>query len=112
MTGEKTDELALVKIYANSHYVTPKPTLQQAIKSIKGELKQRLEELYATGKLLEAQRLEQRTVFDMEMMEATGVAPASRTIRAISRAASPASRRRRCLSTCPTTRSCSSTRAT
>src|SRR5262249_1952002 len=47
-------------------------TLQQAIKSIKGELKQRLEELYATGKLLEAQRLEQRTVFDMEMMEATG----------------------------------------
>ena len=72
MTGAKTDELALVKIYSNSHYVTPKPTLQQAIKSIKGELKQRLEELYATGKLLEAQRLEQRTVFDMEMMEATG----------------------------------------
>jgi excinuclease ABC subunit B len=72
LTGAKTDELALVKIYSNSHYVTPKPTLQQAIKSIKGELKQRLEELYATGKLLEAQRLEQRTVFDMEMMEATG----------------------------------------
>ncbi|HYM65917.1 MAG TPA: excinuclease ABC subunit UvrB, partial [Patescibacteria group bacterium] len=72
LTGAKTDELALVKIYSNSHYVTPKPTLQQAIKSIKGELKQRLEELYTTGKLLEAQRLEQRTVFDMEMMEATG----------------------------------------
>ena len=72
LTGQKTDELALVKIYANSHYVTPKPTLQQAIKSIKSELKQRLDELYATGKLLEAQRLEQRTVFDMEMMEATG----------------------------------------
>ncbi len=72
LTGAKTDELALVKIYSNSHYVTPKPTLQQAIKSIKGELKQRLNELYATGKLLEAQRLEQRTVFDMEMMEATG----------------------------------------
>ena len=52
--------------------MTPKPTLQQAIKSIKGELKQRLDELYAMGKLLEAQRLEQRTVFDMEMMEATG----------------------------------------
>ncbi|MGH7125345.1 MAG: helicase-related protein, partial [Stellaceae bacterium] len=63
---------ALVKIYSNSHYVTPKPTLQQAIKAIKGDLKQRLEELYAAGKLLEAQRLEQRTVFDMEMMEATG----------------------------------------
>jgi excinuclease ABC subunit B len=72
LTGQKTDDLALVKIYANSHYVTPKPTLQQAIKSIKIELKQRLDELYATGKLLEAQRLEQRTVFDMEMMEATG----------------------------------------
>jgi excinuclease ABC subunit B len=72
LTGQKSDDLALVKIYSNSHYVTPKPTLQQAIKSIKKELKQRLEELYATGKLLEAQRLEQRTVFDMEMMEATG----------------------------------------
>jgi excinuclease ABC subunit B len=72
LTGQKTDELALVKLYANSHYVTPKPTLQQAIKSIKEELKQRLNELYDAGKLLEAQRLEQRTVFDMEMMEATG----------------------------------------
>jgi excinuclease ABC subunit B len=72
LTGQKTDDLALVKIYANSHYVTPKPTLQQAIKSIKTELKQRLNELYDTGKLLEAQRLEQRVVFDMEMMEATG----------------------------------------
>ncbi len=72
LTGQKTDELALVKIYANSHYVTPKPTLQQAIKNIKAELKARLDELYAVGKLLEAQRLEQRTVFDMEMMEATG----------------------------------------
>ncbi|WP_414464596.1 excinuclease ABC subunit UvrB [Hyphomicrobium sp. DY-1] len=72
LTGAKTDELALVKLYANSHYVTPKPTLQQAIKSIKAELKQRLDELYNAGKLLEAQRLEQRTTFDMEMMEATG----------------------------------------
>jgi excinuclease ABC subunit B len=72
LTGHKSDELKLVKIYANSHYVTPKPTLQQAIKSIKAELKSRLDELYAVGKLLEAQRLEQRTLFDMEMMEATG----------------------------------------
>ncbi len=72
LTGQKTDELQLVKVYANSHYVTPKPTLQQAIKAIKGELKQRLDELNAAGKLLEAQRLEQRTLFDMEMMEATG----------------------------------------
>jgi excinuclease ABC subunit B len=72
LTGQKTDELKLVKIYANSHYVTPKPTLQQAIKQIQVELQQRLEELNAAGKLLEAQRLEQRTTFDMEMMEATG----------------------------------------
>jgi len=72
LTGHKSGDLALVKIYANSHYVTPKPTLQQAMKSIKTELKARLEELYANGKLLEAQRLEQRTTFDMEMMEATG----------------------------------------
>ena len=72
LTGQKTDELKLIKVYSNSHYVTPKPTLQQAIKSIKAELKQRLGELYNSGRLLEAQRLEQRTVFDMEMMEATG----------------------------------------
>jgi excinuclease ABC subunit B len=72
LTGQKSDELSLVKIYANSHYVTPKPTLQQAIKSIKTELKARLDELYDAGKLLEAQRLDQRTTFDMEMMEATG----------------------------------------
>ncbi|MBU2534040.1 MAG: excinuclease ABC subunit UvrB, partial [Alphaproteobacteria bacterium] len=72
LTGAKTDELKLVKIYANSHYVTPKPTLQQAITQIQSELRQRLDELHAAGKLLEAQRLEQRTLFDMEMMEATG----------------------------------------
>jgi excinuclease ABC subunit B len=72
LTGQKSDELELVKVYSNSHYVTPKPTLQQAIKAIKAELKQRLDELHANGRLLEAQRLEQRTVFDMEMMEATG----------------------------------------
>ena len=72
LTGAKTDELKLIKVYSNSHYVTPKPTLQQALKSIKAELKQRLDELYNSGRLLEAQRLEQRTLFDMEMMEATG----------------------------------------
>jgi len=72
LTGQKTDELKLIKVYSNSHYVTPKPTLQQAVKNIKAELKQRLEELYNSSRLLEAQRLEQRTVFDMEMMEATG----------------------------------------
>ncbi|MHB2167730.1 excinuclease ABC subunit UvrB [Alsobacter sp. R-9] len=72
LTGTKTADLEFVKIYANSHYVTPKPTLQQAVKSIKEELKQRLEELYRMGRLLEAQRLEQRTLFDLEMLEATG----------------------------------------
>src|ERR1043166_7104350 len=73
LTGQKTDELEFVKIYANSHYVTPRPTLIQAIQGIKIELKQRLDELHNTGRLLEAQRLEQRTLFDLEMMEATGV---------------------------------------
>jgi excinuclease ABC subunit B len=72
LTGQKTDELEFVKIYANSHYVTPRPTLIQAMNSIKAELRVRLEQLNAAGRLLEAQRLEQRTVFDLEMMEATG----------------------------------------
>jgi excinuclease ABC subunit B len=72
LTGQKTDELEFVKIYANSHYVTPRPTLLQAISSIKLELRQRLEQLNAAGRLLEAQRLEQRTLYDLEMMEATG----------------------------------------
>jgi excinuclease ABC subunit B len=73
LTGQKTDELEFVKIYANSHYVTPRPTLLQAISGIKLELRQRLEQLNAAGRLLEAQRLEQRTIYDLEMMEATGV---------------------------------------
>ena len=72
LTGQKTDELSFVKVYANSHYVTPRPTLLQAIAGIKFELRQRLEELNRAGRLLEAQRLEQRTLFDLEMMEATG----------------------------------------
>jgi excinuclease ABC subunit B len=72
LTGQKTDELEFVKIYANSHYVTPRPTLLQAIAGIKIELKQRLDQLNAAGRLLEAQRLEQRTLYDLEMMEATG----------------------------------------
>jgi excinuclease ABC subunit B len=72
LTGHKQDDLEFIKIYANSHYVTPRPTLVQAIKSIKSELKLRLDELHNHGRLLEAQRLEQRTTFDLEMMEATG----------------------------------------
>ena len=73
LTGERTGDFEKVRIYANSHYVTPRPTLQQAAKSIKVELNQRLGQLNAEGKLLEAQRLEQRTSFDLEMLEATGV---------------------------------------
>ena len=72
LTGQKTGDLKSVKIYANSHYVTPRPTLNGAIKSIKEELKLRLAELEKAGRLLEAQRLEQRTRYDIEMMEATG----------------------------------------
>jgi excinuclease ABC subunit B len=72
LTGKKTADLPTIKIYANSHYVTPRPTLRQAVTSIKSELKQRLDWLVANGKLLEAQRLEQRTTFDIEMIEATG----------------------------------------
>jgi excinuclease ABC subunit B len=72
LTGEKTGTMDKVRVYANSHYVTPKPTLKQAIESIKAELKIRLAQLVDEGKLLEAQRLEQRTNFDVEMLEATG----------------------------------------
>src|SRR5256884_4576848 len=72
LTGAKTDELEFVKIYANSHYVTPRPTLLQAIAGIKQELRWRLVALNASGRLIEAQRLEQRTIYDLEMMEATG----------------------------------------
>jgi excinuclease ABC subunit B len=72
LTGEKGGALKQVKVYANSHYVTPRPTLAQAVKSIKEELKLRLGELTQAGRLLEAQRLEQRCRFDIEMIEATG----------------------------------------
>ncbi|WBL34129.1 excinuclease ABC subunit UvrB [Sinirhodobacter sp. HNIBRBA609] len=73
LTGQKSDSFKQIRIYANSHYVTPRPTLQQAIKQIRVELAQRLKQFNDEGKLLEAQRLEQRTNFDLEMLEATGV---------------------------------------
>jgi len=73
LTGERTDSFEKARIYANSHYVTPRPTMQQAIIGIKKELRLRLDQLVSEGKLLEAQRLEQRTNFDLEMLEATGV---------------------------------------
>jgi excinuclease ABC subunit B len=72
LTGEKLATLQSIKVYANSHYVTPRPTLLQAIEQIKRDLKIRLDELHSAGRLLEAQRLEQRTIFDVEMIEATG----------------------------------------
>ncbi len=72
LTGQKSSDLESVRIFANSHYVTPKPTLQQASRLIRTELKSRLAELEGAGRLLEAQRLEQRTQFDLEMIEATG----------------------------------------
>jgi excinuclease ABC subunit B len=72
LTGARTAKLEWIKVYANSHYVTPRPTLQQAIKNIGVELGHRLAEFNDLSRLLEAQRLEQRTLFDLEMMEATG----------------------------------------
>ncbi len=72
LTGEKLAALEAVRVYPNSHHVIPKPTLHQAIGQIKKDLKVRLEEFAAEGKLLEAQRLEQRVTFDIEMMAATG----------------------------------------
>ena len=72
LTGEKIRSLDKIKIYANSHYVTPRPTLQQAAQGIKKELLLTLKQLEKENKLLEMQRLEQRTIFDLEMMDATG----------------------------------------
>lgn len=73
LTGAKMAALESVTVYANSHYVTPKPTMQQAIKQIKADLHTRLEEFRVQGKLLEEQRLAQRTQFDLEMLSATGM---------------------------------------
>lgn len=72
LTGAKVANLDYIRVYANSHHVTPGPTLKQAMEAIKHELAERLKELHAEGKLLEAQRLEQRTHFDLEMIAATG----------------------------------------
>lgn len=72
LTGQKAGDLKSVKVYANSHHVTPRPTLNQAINKIQMELQSRLQELNGMGRLLEAQRLEQRCTFDLEMLQATG----------------------------------------
>ena len=72
LTGDKTEDLNIIKIYANSHYITPRPTVQQAIKEIKAELVTTLKKFREENKLLEAQRIDERTRFDLEMIEATG----------------------------------------
>ncbi len=72
LTGDQIRDLSLVKVYANSHYITPKPTIEQAVINIKKELEITLKKHKAENKLLEAQRLEERTKFDLEMIEATG----------------------------------------
>ena len=75
LTGQRTDALKKTRVYANSHYVTPRPTLQQAMKGIKVELAERLDILRQNGMLLEAERLEQRISLDLEMMDAAGFCP-------------------------------------
>lgn len=75
LTGNKTQDLKDIKLYANSHHVIPKPTMEQALKKIKIDLKARVTEFETEGKLLEAQRINQRTTFDIEMMSATGMCP-------------------------------------
>ena len=75
LTGKKTSELETIKIYANSHYVTPRPTLDTAIKQIRKDLEVRIPEFKKENKLIEAQRIEERTRFDLEMIEATGSCP-------------------------------------
>ena len=72
MTGDKVRDLNLIKVYANSHYITPKPTVEQAVINIRKELELTLKKHKSENKLLEAQRLEERTKFDLEMIEATG----------------------------------------
>ena len=72
LTGDMTNDFGIVKLYANSHYITPKPTMDQAIVEIKKELEETLEKHKSENKLLEAQRLRERTKFDLEMIEATG----------------------------------------
>ena len=73
LTGERTATLDIITIYPNSHYVTPRPTMNQAIIQIKDELRTRLKQLEGQGKLLERQRLDQRTLFDLEMLQETGM---------------------------------------
>ncbi len=83
LTGKTVASLDSIKVYANSHYVTPGPTLKQAMEAIRHELAERLKELEAEGRLLELQRLEQRTNFDLEMIAATGSLRGNRELLAL-----------------------------
>jgi excinuclease ABC subunit B len=112
LTGEKITALQSIKIYANSHYVTPRPTLLQAIEQIKRDLKIRLDELHSAGRLLEAQRLEQRTTYDVEMIEATGSCAGIENYSRYLTGRLPGSRRRPFSNTCRAIRWSSSTSAT
>ena len=73
LTGKKIKPLDKIKIYANSHYITSKPTLEQAMLEIEDDLIKRTKELKKANKLLEMQRLEQRTKYDLEMLKTTGM---------------------------------------
>ena len=95
LTGRSVQRVSRFTVYPSSHYVTPRATTLRAIDLIKEELRDRIEFFHGQGKLVEAQRIEQRTRFDLEMLAELASARASRTIRATFRAARPASRRRR-----------------
>jgi len=112
LTGKKGAVLEKVRIYANSHYVTPGPTMKQATDAIKFELTERLKELEAAGQLLEAQRLEQRTNFDLEMIAATGACNGIENYSRFLTGRLPGEPPPTLLNTCLTTRCCLSMKAT
>lgn len=104
LTGENLRKLQRYTVYPKTHYATTRERTLSAVDTIKEELKERLEQLYAQNKLVEAQRLAQRTQFDLEMMAEVGFATVSKTTRGILPARRPASRRRPCSTTCRRTR--------
>ncbi len=111
LTGHKNARPKFVKVYANSHYVTPRPTLDQAVNGIKAELKERLAELNRQNRFIEAQRLEQRTQFDLEMLQATGVCQGIENYSRYLTGRNPGDPPPTLLNTCRITRSFSPTRA-
>jgi len=112
LTGAIARKVPRFTVYPGTHYVTPRERLVGAVDQIREDLRLRLKELRDAGRLLEAQRLEQRTRFDMEMMKEVGYCAASRITRATCRGARRGSPRRACSTTCRAMRCCSSMRAT